>query len=132
VQLLEQEPQLLVVFRLVSQPLLGLLSQSANGALQLNPQLPLVQVDVAFAALHALLHPPQCWRLLAVLVSQPLPGLPSQSSNGALQTNPQLDPAHVAVAFAGAAQVLPQPPQCCTLLVVSISQPFAGLPSQLA
>jgi hypothetical protein len=49
---LPQVPQLLgLVSRLVSQPLPALLSQLAKPAVQVKPQVPLVQVAVAFATL---------------------------------------------------------------------------------
>jgi hypothetical protein len=38
----------------------------------------------------------------------------------------------VVLAGGGLVQLAPHPPQCCALLVVFVSQPFAGLPSQLA
>jgi hypothetical protein len=80
-----QPPQLLKVFSWVSQPLVGLPSQSPYPALhEAIWQVPVEQVPVALAGLHETPQPPQ---LLVVFsgVSHPLFGLPSQSPYPAAQ-----------------------------------------------
>jgi len=54
---------------------------------------------------------PQLPELVLVLVSHPLARLPSQSPNPGRQVNPQTEPLHAGVAFAGAVQALPHAPQ---------------------
>ncbi len=54
-----------------SQPSPASWSRSANIGRQVNPQLPFVQNEVAFAALHELPHVPQWYLSLEVSVSQP-------------------------------------------------------------
>ena len=78
VQAVPQAPQLVVVFRAVSQPLGSLPSQLPEPELQeLIAQLPVEQVAVALARLHAV---PQAPQLVVVFreVSQPLLALLSQ------------------------------------------------------
>ena len=48
----------------------------------------------------------------------------------ALQEKPHAPLEHVAPAFAGVGQALPQPPQCATVVRVLVSQPSVGLPLQ--
>lgn len=50
----------------------------------------------------------------------------------ALQARTHVPDVHAAVPLAGAEQAALQAPQCCTLVRVSLSQPLALLPSQLA
>jgi hypothetical protein len=74
-----QRPQSVLVFRLVSQPLTGLPSQSPAPALQLaTVQRPRAHPAVALGGLQALPHAPQEAGLVARPVSQPLAALPSQ------------------------------------------------------
>lgn len=80
-----QPPQLLVVLRLTSHPSPGSVLQSAKPASQLKPHELPEHVDVALAAVQALLHAPQWLGEELVLVSQPLLGSPSQSAYGAVQ-----------------------------------------------
>src|SRR5438552_771161 len=92
---------------LLSQPSIGLLSQSANPALHAPMrQLPLVQSGPPFATEHTMPHAPQLLTLVAVLTSQPSLGLPLQSANPASQ-------------WLASAAIL-------------VSQPSAGLPLQSA
>ena len=119
--------------RLTSQPLAGLLSQSAK------PELRLATLHVAFEheavplfAEQTLLQAPQLLTLLVRLVSQPLAALLSQSAKPALQ----LAILHVAFEHEDVPlleeQTLLQAPQLATLLVRLVSQPLAGLLSQSA
>jgi hypothetical protein len=82
-------------------------------------------------AAHARPHIPQLVALVLRLVSQPLAALPSQSPKPALQLSPHAPAAHVAVALAPAAHILPHIPQFAALVRRSISQPLTALPSQL-
>jgi hypothetical protein len=86
---------------------------------------------VAVRAGHAAPQPPQCETLFVVLTSHPSAPFELQSPKPALQMNPQADPEQKLLALARAGHALPQAPQCETLLVVLVSQPFAALPSQL-
>jgi hypothetical protein len=76
---------------------------------------------------HAVGQPPQCRLSVVVVVSQPFPGMPSQSAWPAGQASTQTP---LAQNFP-AAQGLLQPPQCWFDEFVSVSHPFAVLPSQL-
>lgn len=67
--------------------------------------------------------------LVRVLVSQPLPRLPSQFPKPELQTGAQA-PALQAVVPFGFVQVVPQPPQLLTVLS-GVSQPLLAAASQL-
>jgi hypothetical protein len=70
--------------------------------------------------------------LLAVLVSHPLAGLPSQLAKPALQlATVHMLPEHPDVAF-DALHMRPQAPHAVTVLVRFTSHPLAGLPSQSA
>ena len=93
---------------------------------------PFEQLEPAFVWLHVLPQPPQLPRLVLMFVSQPFAGLPSQSANPAAQVPSwQAPPWQVADAFAKL-HALPQPPQLPALVVVSVSQPSATVPLQLA
>jgi hypothetical protein len=75
------EPQFEAVPSGVSQPFIGLPSQSAKPALQLAiPQVPIVHEGVPFITVQARLHIPQCKGDSLRLASQPFIGLPSQSA----------------------------------------------------
>src|SRR5207247_1511467 len=79
-----------------SQPLAALASQLAKPALQTKPQLPAVQVAVAFArGGQTMPQPPQLLTSVPVFVSQPLVALPSQLANGATQAKPHVPPVQV-------------------------------------
>jgi hypothetical protein len=70
-----------LVCRLVSQPLDGLVLQSANGVTQENWHTPCTHaVGVPLGPEHAALHAPQCKMEWLVSVSQPLGASPSQSA----------------------------------------------------
>ena len=99
--------------------------------LQANPQPPLLQVAAALVgATQGLLHPPQCWVLPLVLVSQPEATLPSQLPHPDLQLEMLLEaPLHAGLALASVHAPL-QAPQWLTLVFLSVSQPLLRFPSQ--
>jgi hypothetical protein len=69
-------------------------------------------------------HPPQLFGSVVVLTSQPLPALPSQSANGALQEpTPQALLLQPGVPFATAGHTVPQPPQLFLSVLVSTHAP---------
>jgi hypothetical protein len=116
-----------------SQPLAMRPSQSANGSMQLNPQLPARQFETALAgAEHTIPQPPQCCALVSVFCSQPFAVFASQSAKGTTQSKAQPRAAQRAVALAGSAQTIPQPPQLAVFVRTSTSQPFAAFASQFA
>jgi len=133
-QTVPQAPQLLTLLvRLVSQPLAAIPSQLPHPALQeAMPHVPPEQDAVPLGAVQTWPQEPQLLTSVFRFLSQPLATLPSQLSQPALQeAMPQVEPEQDEVALA-AKQALPQAPQLVTLVVVSISQPLAALPSQLA
>jgi hypothetical protein len=95
-------------------------------------QRPISQRPVAFEGAHADPQVPQ-WVLLAVTsVSHPFAASPSQSPRPVAHApTPQVPARHTAVP-PGAVQAVPQRPQWLVLTRVSVSHPFAGLPSQSA
>jgi hypothetical protein len=113
-----------------SHPLLGLPSQLANPGAQVGTQAPPLHVVAPLAFEHATAHVPQC-ATVSSCASQPFScALPSQLP----QPDVQLIP-HTPAAQDGEPLVLlhtvPQAPQLPVLLLRSVSQPFASLPSQL-
>lgn len=94
------------------------------------PQVPAAQVALPPAAgAQTRRHAPQLLTSAAVLVSQPLAGLPSQSAQLGLQLPTAQRPAtQVGVALARA-QVAPQAPQWATLTSTLVSQPLPALQS---
>jgi hypothetical protein len=93
-------------------------------------QVPALHAGVPLFPLHGWLQPPQCSRLVAMLVSQPLVRLPSQSPNVPLHAMPHTPPLQAGVPPLEL-QILPQAPQFEVSLETDFSQPFAALPSQL-
>jgi hypothetical protein len=69
--------------------------------------------------------------LVLRFVSQPFVALLSQSAKPALQVKPQVPPVHVVVALVRDGQTLPHEPQWFTFEFTDVSQPFAGIASQL-
>jgi len=61
-----------------SQPFAELLSRFQKFALQVKPQVPVAQVDVAFAAEHVTPQPPQFAMSVAAFTSQPFAFTESQ------------------------------------------------------
>jgi hypothetical protein len=128
-----QPPQLLSVFRFVSQPFEYKPSQSANPlAHERTAQLPAVHVGVPLATKHAMPQPPQLFTSVVVVVSQPLPALPSQSPLPAAH----IDTPHTLLTQAGVppcgGQTIPHALQLLTFDVVLISHPLVTLLSQFA
>jgi hypothetical protein len=107
--------------------------QSPKPVLQVNPQVPALQVVAALAApAQVRPHIPQCVVELLRLVSQPLAAFPSQSPKPELQRNEQTPPLHSGVALAGVGHALPQRPQCAVAVRMFASQPLPAIPSQLS
>ena len=126
-----QAPQLVSVFRLVSQPLVASPSQFANPVAQVGTQAPAVQVEVPFAFEHTVPQVPQFAGLVFRFASQPLAATPSQFPKPALHVRmPHVPDEHVSVAFRSE-QTVPQLPQFAVLLCVFVSQPLVASPSQL-
>jgi hypothetical protein len=132
-QALPQAPQCVTVLEvLTSQPVAYCRSQSAQGAVQLStPQVVPLQVGWPCATLHCVPQAPQALTLFVSGVSQPSPAAALQLPKPAEQTIPHWPPEQKAEPFVPL-QAAPQAPQCPTLVEVSVSQPFAGLPSQSA
>jgi hypothetical protein len=115
----------------VSQPLLGLSSQSLKPAAQAYWHAPPAQLAAVLGrAGHCMPQPPQWATLVWVLVSQPFCVLLSQSAKPVAQpVSVHVEAMHTSVEL-DAPQVRPQPPQCAALVRVSASQPLLVLPSQ--
>jgi hypothetical protein len=127
-----QPPQFeALVSVLVSQPLLALPSQLPKPELHApSVQVPLTHDSVALARSHSAPQAPQFARLVLVLVSQPLPELPSQSpSPGLHDETPQTPPTQFGVPPV-AGHTFPHVLQLLTSVFVLVSHPLFGLPSQ--
>lgn len=124
-----QAPQSALVVVLVSQPLIGLPSQSARrGSHEPTRQVPLEQSPMPNAGLQVLPHAPQ-WVSVFSGVSQPSAGSPLQSPKPASHTATSQVPVEQSpVAFAGS-HAMKQPPQWTSVLV-RVSHPFARSSSQ--
>lgn len=132
VQVTPQAPQLDVVFRGTSQPLVTLLSQLAKPAVQLMVQVPALQPGVPLLELQTLPHVPQFSGSVFRFFSQPLEYSPSQFEKPELHdATAQLPELQLALPFA-TKHALPQAPQWLVLLLVFTSQPLPALPSQSA
>ncbi len=126
-----QLPQFVVVFSGVSQPVPTTPSQLPYPPKQVIEQAPSEQAGVPFVPLQASEHPPQCATVVCVFTSQPLPPSPSQLAYPAEQApSVQVPDAHDSEAFARS-HGCPQLPQS-TSVVVAVSKPFCGAPSQFA
>ena len=127
-------PQLFTLVRvLISQPSDTMLLQSAKPALH-EPMrhAPLLQTDVPLAAVHCVPQPPQFPASAAMLTSQPLAGLLSQSAKpGRHAPMTHIPAAHAAVALARL-QTIPHAPQLMGEALMFVSQPLTGLLSQSA
>jgi hypothetical protein len=128
-----QPPQFEFVFRFVSQPFEYIPSQLSNPfAHERTTQLLLTQAAVPLETKHAMPQPPQLFTSFVVVVSQPLPELPSQSP----LPDAHIDTPHMLFTHAGVppwgGHTLLHVEQLLTLFVVLISQPFVTLLSQLA
>jgi hypothetical protein len=123
-QTLPHEPQLVTsVFRLWQPP-----AQKVVGGVQTLAQVP---PEHAVPAGHTLPQAPQCELLVASVVSQPLPALPSQLPNPASQApSPQAPPAQAGLPWARGGHALPHVPQWARLVDRLASQPVAASWSQ--
>jgi hypothetical protein len=132
VQEVPQAPQLVtVVFRFVSQPLVRSPSQSPQPALQVGAHFPAVHATPPCGFVQAIPQVPQFAAVVFRFVSQPLDGSLSQFPKPAVHVpSVHTPPGQVSVAFARL-HTAPQPPQLLRVVVL-VSQPFAGFPSQLA
>jgi hypothetical protein len=132
VQTLLHAPQLFGLLEVeVSQPSdAWLLQLPKPGSQDRTAHVPLTHASLAFCRLQTLPHAPQLEVELRTFVSQPFDGLPSQSLNPALHEATWHVPLpQVAVAF-GSEHATPHAPQLPSVFS-AVSQPFAGLPSQL-
>jgi hypothetical protein len=130
VQAFPQAPQLLAsVSRLLEHPLPEQLPNC--GLHEATPQTPAMQLGVPLVAWQTCPHALQSFTSEPRAASQPLASEPSQFENPGLHVIPHVEFAHVGVPFCPL-HVLPQPPQFAGEVLVSTSQPFAGLPSQSA
>jgi hypothetical protein len=128
-QAVPHEPQLVSVVRLVSQPLVALLSQLPQPALQVKLQAPELQAVVPWALVQALPQLPQFCVLVLRLTSQPFDARPSQSAVPAAQVaQPQAPLTQLGVV--GQVHTFGQLPQWFTLVLRLVSQPPAGFESQ--
>jgi hypothetical protein len=132
-QIVPHAPQFLgSVLVLTSQPSAGLPLQFAKPLLQMSWQIPLVHdAEAALLEPQTFPHAPQLLTLVLMLVSQPSAGLFVQCANPLLQANWQIPLVHVGVALF-AEHLSPHPPQLLTFVLMLVSQPLAGLPSQFA
>jgi hypothetical protein len=128
-QAVPHDPQSVSVRVLVSQPLFGLPSQSANPALHTGVHAPATQVVVPLPLEQAVPHSPQFVTVVSA-TSQPLPGLPSQLPHPALHVNEHAPLMHSGVALF-ALQAWPHWPQLATLVARFDSHPLLRLASQL-
>jgi hypothetical protein len=96
-----------------------------------KPQTPAMQFGVPPAEGQTAPQPPQLFTSEARTASQPFDSIPSQLAYPALHTMPHEEPLHVAVPCC-ALQVVPHAPQLLGEVLVSVSQPFAAMPSQSA
>jgi len=115
-----------------SQPFMGFMSQSAKPAAHVTTvQAPAAQpCSATLSSAQALPQRPQCWALVAVLVSQPVVESPSQSPKPALHVSiAQALIRHAADALR-TVQVRRQAPQFIPSERASVSQPLVASPSQ--
>jgi hypothetical protein len=115
----------------VSQPLLGLESQSPKPIAQRGAQAPPTHEVVPFGLAHAAPQLPQFIASVARLVSHPVETLPSQSPKPALHTIEHAPLVQVGVSLF-ALQAAPHAPQSATLVPRFTLQPSLGLPLQFA
>jgi hypothetical protein len=99
--------------------------------LHVKPHEPRAQTAVPLTAPHTVPHAPQWLVLTWVLVSQPLEAMPSQLAYPVAHTGTHAPATHEVVPL-GLMHCAPHAPQLAELLCVLVSQPFCGLPSQLA
>ncbi len=124
-------PQCAGVERLASQPFDGSPSQLPKPALQVPiAHVPAEHTGEAFASVQTRPHMPQFAMPVRTSTSQPSAALPLQLPKPGVHAATVHAPrAHPAVAF-GRAHDRPHMPQWAGVVLVSVSQPFAALPSQ--
>ncbi len=119
--------------KFTSQPLAGLLSQLPKPALHaIETHAPPAHVGIPLVRLQTRPHMPQLRASVAVVDSQPLVVMPSQSASPVAQSVPTMHvpEAQKAVRPVGAAQRLAQRPHDDESVRRSVSQPLVALPSQ--
>jgi hypothetical protein len=130
-QVAPHAPQLVSVVSAVSQPSLGSPLQSPKPLLhEETPQVPATQFGVPPDTGQTFPQVPQLLMLVAVLVSHPLFGLPSQLPKPELQAGVHTPDTQEFVPLV-AEQATPHAPQSVAV-VIGVSQPFLGSPSQFA
>lgn len=125
-------PQWLFALRVsTSQPFRCTRSQSPKPTTHdENPHAPATHVGAALLGAHVALHAPQWLSDVRVSTSQPLAAIRSQSAKPGLHApTVQIPPTQRPVPLA-AVQRDPQAPQCCASVIVFVSQPLKGSPSQ--
>jgi hypothetical protein len=131
-QAFPHEPQFAIFVEVfVSQPFCTFESQLANPGLHTGTHALAMHEVVPLGLVHAFAHAPQLSTDVCRSVSHPFCTLLSQLPNPLLHTGEQTLPTQLVVPFA-LVQALPHAPQLPVELCVFVSQPFAGLPSQLA
>jgi hypothetical protein len=129
-QALPQAPQCVSVFRSVSQPLFGLLSQSSKPSVQAGAQAPALHIVVPCWFVHMTAQAPQFWFVLSG-ASHPVAGLLSQSSKPLTQPSSwQVPVPHDTTPFGRLHAVL-HAPQLISVLS-GVSQPVIMSLSQLS
>lgn len=125
-------PQCAVLVRVsVSQPVPSIPSQLPKPVRHAKPQVPEAHVAEAFVRSgHTDRQALQCDVLVRRSVSQPLPGIPSQSPRPVVQVELHVPPVHVGVAPDTEGHALRHIPQWATAVRVSTSQPLLASPSQ--
>ncbi len=117
----------------VSQPFVGLMSQSAKPALhEATVHAPAAHPGAPLLTEHALPQRPQWPVAVRRSVSQPFDGSPSQSPKFSSQRATAQRPAVQAGVPCSTRQAVPHAPQCVTLVPVSVSQPLPAIMSQSA
>jgi hypothetical protein len=119
------------VWRFVSHPLDGVLSQSAKPELQVSmTHMPIEHLLVAFASVQAFMHEPQWLTSVFLSTSQPLAALPSQSAKPIAHVSTLQTPFEHTLVACGSMHTFVHEPQLLTSFSVSTSQPLAAMPSQ--
>ncbi len=122
VHLVPQPPQLFTVVRASSQPSLGSPSQSPQLPWQVGEHLPALHSVTACKASHLVPQAPQLPVSVCVLISQPLRGSLSQSSQFVLQLFMTHLPSSQAAAALGKLHEIPHSPQLFTSVRMFVSQ----------
>jgi hypothetical protein len=124
--------QLVRVVSGASQPSVASLLQSPYPALQATEHFPPLQVAVPFVLEQRCPQAPQLFTSVWVLVSHPLLALPSQSPRPALQVETPHTPATQFGVPPVVEHLLPHAEQLSESVLMFVSHPLSGLPSQSA